>query len=78
MDIGMLWYDDDKQRDLAQKVERAAAYYAKKYGAAPTECWVNASLLAGGQEIRVGAVRVQASTIVLRDHLWLGVGTLPE
>ena len=75
MDIGMLWYDDDKQRDLAQKVNRAAAYYARKYGAAPTECWVNASLLAGGQAITVGTIRVQGSSVVIRNHLWLGIGS---
>ncbi|NJN44482.1 MAG: hypothetical protein HC806_07010 [Anaerolineae bacterium] len=29
MDVGMLWFDNDKERDLVQKVVRASAYYRK-------------------------------------------------
>ena len=32
MDTGMLWYDDDRQRTLEEKVRRAADYYRHKYG----------------------------------------------
>lgn len=45
MDIGMLWYDDDKQRRFDEKVARAVEYYRTKYGVQPTECYVNPGML---------------------------------
>ena len=41
MDIGMLWFDNDKNCDLDAKVERAATYYHKKYGQSPNLCFVH-------------------------------------
>lgn len=41
MNIGLLWFDNDKQRSLEDKVARAAAHYRQKYGAPPTVCFVN-------------------------------------
>ena len=32
MNIGMLWFDNDKKTDLAGKITRAADYYRNKYG----------------------------------------------
>ena len=32
MDIGMLWFDNDKKSSIPSKVEKAARYYQKKYG----------------------------------------------
>jgi len=68
----MLWYDGDPERGLAEKVERAVAYYTAKYGAAPTTCFVNPDVLAG-QELLAGSVRLHPSRTVLRDHFWVGV-----
>lgn len=31
----MLWFDDDQKSTPAEKAERAAAYYKRKYGVAP-------------------------------------------
>jgi hypothetical protein len=41
MDIGMLWFDNDKTDDLEIKVKRAVNYYQKKYGQKPNICFVN-------------------------------------
>ncbi len=35
MDIGLLWFDNDPEVDLAGKVTRAAEYYRVKYGEDP-------------------------------------------
>lgn len=48
MNVGMLWFDNDLKAELAAKVERAASYYLKKYGVAPTICFVHPSMLSNG------------------------------
>jgi hypothetical protein len=45
MNIGMLWFDNDKMMDLNTKIERASNYYLKKYGKSPTLCYVHPSML---------------------------------
>ena len=83
MKEGLLWYDDDPGRELAEKIGRAARRYRQKFGAAPDICYVhplalgsngNAStkLSAGGKGQKVGRVRVSPKQSVLRHHFWLG------
>ena len=73
MKQGLLWFDDDPGRDLAEKVGRAAQRYRQKFGASPDICYVHPSALGGnGQERRVGGVRVAPLPHVLRHHFWLG------
>ncbi len=47
---GLLWFDADPKRGLAEKVGRAADRYRAKFGRWPNACYVNASMLrsAGG------------------------------
>ena len=71
MDVGLLWFDDDPGRDLAQKVRRAASRYRHKFGRQPTVCYVHPSTL-DGEPLRVGQVQVAALPSVLRDHFWIG------
>ena len=71
MKVGLLWFDDDPERDLAQKVRRAAQRYCRKFGRLPNVCYVHPSLLDGGSR-RVGQVRVRGLASVLRHHFWLG------
>ena len=33
MKTGLLWFDDDPQKRLEEKVQRAATHYERKYGA---------------------------------------------
>ena len=74
MDIGMLWYDDDSKRQLADKVARAVEYYRAKYGVQPTECYVHPNMLADGQQMVASGVRLRANRTVNKNHFWLGVG----
>ena len=50
MKEGLLWYDDNPSRDLAEKIGRAARRYRQKFGAAPDVCYVHPSLLKGADE----------------------------
>lgn len=71
MDIGMLWFDDSA-RPLQEKVQRAADYYAQKYGRAPTLCLVHPSSLQGGPRL-VAGVEIRGARTVMPNHLWIGI-----
>ena len=80
MFTGMLWYDNDRTTTLAAKVQRAAEYYRRKYGAAPDTCVVNPAMLSepplqAGATLAEsqGAITVRASRTILPGHLWIGV-----
>jgi hypothetical protein len=71
MKVGMLWFDNDKTRTLAEKIERAVAYYKAKYGE-PNCCCVNPAAL-NGVELEPDGVTVCAMRTVLPHHFWVGV-----
>jgi hypothetical protein len=77
MNVGMLWFDNDKQTALMLKVERAADYYRQKYGLVPDLCLVHPSMLVEPRpeliEGRSGKVAVRANRAILPGHLWIGV-----
>jgi hypothetical protein len=80
--FGLLWFDDDATRSLADKVLRAAQRYRQKYGAAPDTCYIHPTMLNGnGQgataqvdgsaELAEAGVRVLPRRTVLPNHFWL-------
>src|SRR3972149_3661059 len=75
MAIGMLWFDDDARRTLNEKVARAFEHYKPKYGATPTLCFVNPSVLKDkdAPEMAAGVLLRPARTVMLH-HFWIGVG----
>jgi hypothetical protein len=73
MKEGLLWYDDNPGRDLAEKIRPAARRYRQKFGTAPEVCYVHPSTLGGNGKVQqVGRVRVSSKPSVLRHHFWLG------
>lgn len=77
MNVGMLWFDNDKRTALTAKVERAADYYRQKYGLVPDLCLVHPSMLVGPRtelvEGRAGKVALRSNRLILPGHLWIGV-----
>lgn len=71
MKVGLLWFDDDPERDLAQKVGRAARHYRRKFGRLPNICYVHPSIL-HGRARRVGKIQIAPLPSVLRHHFWIG------
>lgn len=71
MEIGLLWFDNDKKSDIVTKVQRAAEHYQQKYGQWPDLCLVHPSQLPNGG-VRSGRVTVEPSGTVLPHHFWLG------
>ena len=82
MITGMLWFDNDPKSALDEKIGRAAAYYLKKYGCAPTVCYVHPSMLVASgnsadlaslsKDICLSGVAVKANRSVLPNHFWIG------
>jgi hypothetical protein len=73
MKTGLLWYDDDPGRDLAEKIGRAARRYRQKFGAPANVCYVHPSALGNnGRGKKVGGVHVSSKPSVLRHHFWVG------
>jgi hypothetical protein len=79
MEVGMLWFDNDASLDLATRVDRAAQYYAGKYGNNPNLCFIHPSMImedgrndSGEQKITAGQVEVRLTKSVLPHHFWIG------
>lgn len=73
---GLLWFDDDPGRGVADKVVRATTRYQQKYGHAPDVCYVHPSALTHSPAL-VGNVKVLPAMTVLPYHFWLGVEGKP-
>lgn len=72
MQEGLLWFDSDKKRNLANKVARAADRYRFKFGHRPNICYVHASMLDNGS-VELDGVRVVPAYNVLKHHFWIGI-----
>jgi hypothetical protein len=69
--IGMLWFDNSKER-MDVKISKAAAYYHDKYGGVANVCYVSA----GEQEIEAPeGIEVKVTKTVIKNHFWLGIET---
>lgn len=69
---GLVWYDDNPKRSLAEKVALAAAHYARKHnGTAPNLCHVHPSTL-DGQERQIGPIEIVPLKTVQPDYFWIG------
>lgn len=73
MEIGMLWFDDNPAITMADKVTKAAAYYASKYGRKPTVCFVNPGMLEGESTENSGGIEIRTNLTIQNHHFWLGV-----
>lgn len=82
MNYGVLWFNDDTQTTLREKIEQAAQYYRRQYNRAPQLALISPkareenpdlkSLPFEGEEI---AVREWSGA--LHDHFWIGFEHAP-
>jgi hypothetical protein len=68
----MLWFDDARDRPLADKLALAARHYEHKYGRRPNVCYVSLHALEQ-EKANANGLRLQAAPDVLPHHFWLGV-----
>ncbi len=73
MKVGMLWFDNNDQRDLEAKLRRAISHYEVKHGRRPTVCYVHPSMMLG-QRRSVEGLDLRTTNTVLPHHFWLGEG----
>jgi hypothetical protein len=71
----LLWYDDDHELTLRQKVARAAARYRRKFGQVPNLCYVHPSAIENTKpkERKTGPVEIRAQRETLRHHFLIGL-----
>lgn len=73
MITGMLWFDNDQNTTLTNKIDRAAQYYKKKYGHSPDVCFVHPTMIeAAAESKQTAAMEIKASEMILLHHLWIG------
>jgi len=82
MEVGLLWYDNDPQRALEDKVGRAAQRYHDKYGRWPNTCYVHPQAVAELTEAELqimfrldttqGKIRLISAPNILQHHYWVG------
>ncbi len=74
MKTGMLWFDNDPQRKLIEKIQQAASYYQQKYGSQPTLCFVHPKLKDIVFELDEN-LEVKFNQAISPDHIWIGTRT---
>ena len=72
MQEGLLWFDNNPQHKLADKISQAAARYQDRLQHRPTVCYLNANEFDKNVEI-VDGILIKPSPRVLPHHLWIGV-----
>ena len=81
MDVGMMWFDNNKSDRLEIKIQRASSYYKQKYGHSPNLCFVHPSMLLmregsfdDKKEPRslTAEIELRSSKSLLPNHFWLG------
>ncbi len=69
---GLLWFDNDPKRNLADKISQAATRYHVKFGRLPTTCYLNINDFDGKAE-EINGIRLRPAKDVRPHHFWLGV-----
>lgn len=71
MKEGLLWFDNDPQRQMSEKVNRAATRYQTRFGRRPTTCYISSADFDGHTD-EIGGIRVKPASDVRRHHFWIG------
>lgn len=82
MQIGMLWFDNNKEADLFTKISRAVQYYQEKYGKTPNICFIHPTMLPDDHHESKPLImktptiiEIRASPLVLPNHFWIGINS---
>lgn len=74
MQVGLLWYDRDPRKSLAQKIEDATQRYVEKFRRRPDTCHVNP----GDHQAVEAPLRLVANPLIQRNTLWVGIEEAPS
>jgi hypothetical protein len=74
MKKGLLWYDNQKNVDIKERISSAIDFFESKYGYLPGKCFVNPETL--GKPLELGnKIKVIPNECVLANHFWLEFST---
>lgn len=72
----LVWYDNDRKRPLAAKVQAAAERYVERFGTAPQLVLINPTQ--AGAEDEIAGIPVRTTPLVLPNHLYIGAAEADE
>lgn len=77
---GLLWFDDAKSRDLAEKIDRASIHYREKYAIEPDICYVHPSAIEQfKQSLQASGLLIEAKSEVPEgEAVILGIAVKPS
>lgn len=72
MQEGLLWFDNNPERKLGEKIKQAADRYQAKFGRKPTVCYLNTTMFESNQA-NINGIELKPAKNVRPHHLWIGV-----
>ena len=72
MEQGLLWFDNNPNKDLSEKVKQAAEAYRARLQEQPTVCYISKTDISNKPEA-VGKIVIKTATYVRPNYLWIGV-----
>ena len=72
MQEGLLWFDNDPKRKLADKVKQAATRYQRRLHSKPTVCYLNVAEFEGQPE-QVDGINLKSAPNIRPHYFWIGV-----
>ena len=70
MKEGLLWYDNQGNIDLKERIMSAVKFFESKYGYLPKKCFVNPATLEEPLEMD-RKIKVFPNDRVIVNHIWL-------
>jgi hypothetical protein len=67
---GLLWYDNQRNIDLKERIASAVKFFESKYGYLPKKCFVNPATLEKPLELD-RKIKVLPNHRVIVNHIWL-------
>ena len=72
MNNGMLWYDNQTDQPVENRIKKAVDYFISKYGHPPLCCFVHPDMTS--QPIQLGDhLKIIPNERVLKNHIWLEI-----
>jgi hypothetical protein len=72
MQEGLLWFDNDPKRKLADKVKRAATRYRRRLRSKPTVCYLNSEEF-DDKLAQVDGINLKSAPNIRPHYFWIGV-----
>ena len=74
MKEGLLWYDNQENVDIKERIASAVKFFESKYGYLPKKCFVNPVTLEKPLELDK-KIKVLLNDRVIVNHIWLEFST---